>query len=213
MSDASAVATPGTAFQPVSGPANVIQLIGTALKKPSANLLKTVPELANLATLQVLPQPWPVYGLTADAIANGGGLETANFSGFRYLVAASGKPVVYADVRADVSGAVKINGLFTDVSGITSANLGLQQLATDARVRTGTYEPRLLSFQALHILVLWLKSNGPGSDLIYTFKNPPKDLETEKLYTAAEFLNAVRPLAKDVIATYGPPTAPAARVP
>ncbi len=148
----------------------------------------------NLQSAQ-LKTPHPVYDLRADAVASGGGLETAQNSGLRYIVT-SPTGSLAAEVRADGDAVSSINsGPFVDAT--TQALNALQSMAA---VAAGSYEARLLRCSALATLAIWLKSDRDSNDLIYPLSPAPPFLPAGVTYTPAEFLTALRPHARAIAA-------------
>jgi hypothetical protein len=147
----------------------------------------------DLQSVRVQP-PHAVYDLRADAIASGGGLETAQNSAMRYIVNASTGSLA-AEVRPDGSALASINsGPFVDAT--TQALNALESM--DA-VAAGSYEARLLRCSALATLAIWLKSDKDGNDLIYPLSPAPAFLRAGVTYTPAEFFTALRPHARTTI--------------
>lgn len=142
-------------------------------------------------------QPHVVYDLAADAIAAGGGLDTAVKNGVRYLLEASGSPVAAAEIHPDEAGqlahAATINlGPYVDATARAISRVG-----SDAAVQQGAYELRLLRFAAIFLMALWLKPDSPGEpEIVYPIDPAPPPLHAEQTYTPEQFLEAIRPLAE-----------------
>jgi hypothetical protein len=78
-------------------------------------------------------------------------------------------------------------------------------LTTLAQVQTGTYELRVLAVPMLNLEAFWLAHvGGPGTDLVVPFPTAPNQpitvLNTAPVYTMAEFLAHVVPLARHTLA-------------
>jgi len=156
--------------------------------------LKLTKEAFN--TLTVEAPPHAVFDLHADEIAAGGGLETAHATGFRYLVKAAGVPVADAEVHADASGKATLLANQNYGPYVVATARAFDELPDFERVRSGTYEARLLRFSAIYLVAIWLATGDEGADIIYPLAPAPDVLQAEHPYTVGEFLEAIRPLAR-----------------
>jgi hypothetical protein len=148
--------------------------------------------------LEVL-QPLTSYNLLIPGTTPSGQVS-AEAVGYEYLVKAAGKGAASILVSADVSGQSRMDRLYF-ASQADPVVHALDQLAANEQVRTGSYEARLLQVFGLigngPVTVIWLSDTYPGvNDLFYqpVFPNPnlKSKLQTEKLYSAAEFLKVAR---------------------
>ena len=152
---------------------------GTALVRAGLNRLSTRTEPAcagrgvDFSALQVT-QPHAVYDLRADAVANGGGLESAVFSGFRYLVAGWGHQCGRgggADRcrgERDLAGEPQLRAVRR-----SPPRRPCRRVAALAPVSAGSYEVRALRFAAIGLMALWLKPDSGGADIIYPLAPAP----------------------------------------
>lgn len=147
-----------------------------------------------LATVNVVT-PHSVYDLRADEIASGGGLETAHAGGTRYLVTAPGGPLAAAEVQTNASGQPMVANLNYGPYVAATAR-AFASLTSLPAVGQGSYEVRLLRFSAIYLVAVWLKAQGPGTDVIYVVAPAPNELKAEQPYSVEDFLAAIRPLAK-----------------
>lgn len=141
--------------------------------------------------------PHAVYDLRADAIAAGGGLETARLSGFRYLVKSTGAAVAAAEVTTDASGNATLLANVNYGPYVAASAQALDELSAPATAPAGSYEARLLRFSAIYLVAIWLKADPGGSDIVYPLAPAPPGLEAGRRYAASDFLNAIVPLARN----------------
>jgi hypothetical protein len=137
-----------------------------------------------------------VYDLRADEISKGGGLETAHPTGFRYLITAAGAPVAAAEVQADASGKASVLANLNYGPYVQATAQAFDNLPTLPSMPAGSYEARLLRFSTIYLMAIWLKADTGGADIIYPLAPAPGGLQAGRLYTVADFLNAIRPLAE-----------------
>ncbi len=155
-----------------------------------------------------LSQPHPVYDLRADAVAGGRGLESAVFTGFRYLVQDHDQPVAAAEVQVDASGNATLLSHINYGPYVGSTARGFTEVAALSPVGAGSYETRLLRFSAVSVMALWLKSDAGGADIIYPLSPAPDFLQVGRAYSADEFIHAVRPLAQKRVSEAATPSVP-----
>lgn len=147
-----------------------------------------------MATITVAT-PHAVYDLRADEIANGGGLETAHLTGFRYLVTKAGAPFAAAEVHGGRGQALLLANL--NYGPYVAATAGaLADLARSNEAQQNVYEVRFLRFSAIYVAAIWLKSAAGGADVIVPLAPAPRGLEAGMHYSAENFLTAIRPLAQ-----------------
>jgi hypothetical protein len=173
---------------------------GTNLVRAGLNRLSTRPNRLSEAgadpnALQVT-QPHAVYDLRADAVANGGGLESAVFSGFRYLVGDGDTSLAAAEVQADTAGNATLLANLNYGPFVAATAQALPRVAALTPVNAGSYEVRALRFAAIGLMALWLKPEAGGADIIYPLAPAPPGLRADQPYSADDFLRAVRPLAQ-----------------
>lgn len=188
-------------------PANGTALVRSGLDKLSARPVSPLGEGVDFGSLNV-SAPHAVYDLRADAVANGQGLASAVFTGYRYLVEAGDAPVAAAEVHADDTGTASLLANINYgpyVAATTQALTGVESLPP---VSSGQYEVRLLRFSAAAVMALWLLPDSGGADIIYPLPPTPPGLEPERPYTADEFIEAVLPVARRRAAAIGQTTLP-----
>jgi len=151
-----------------------------------------------------LSSPHAVYDLRADAVAAGGGLASAKATGFRYLVQAGGVSVAAGEVLADASGAASLLANINYGPFVEATARALTQASQLPAVSAGSYEVRLLRFSAIALLALWLKPDSGGADIVYPLAPAPPPLQAENPYSAADFVRAILPLARQRAERRGP---------
>jgi len=176
-------------------PAHGESLVRDSLSKLSARQNPLSARGVDFNILQV-SQPHAVYDLRADAIVSGGGLASAVFSGYRYLVQREGAVEAAAEVQTDAQG---------NATTVTHINTGpyvqataeaLTRIAALEPVSKESYEVRLLRSAAIYVMALWLKPESGGADIIYPLPPTPSGLNAEQPYSADGFIQAVLPLAR-----------------
>lgn len=145
------------AVEPINGSALVHKGLGRVATRTNPLSARGV----DLTTLQLSP-PHAVYDLRADLVAAGGGLESANATGFRYLVQAGGGNVAAGEVLADASGAATLLANINYGPFVEATAQGLTEVAKLPAVSAGSFEARLLRFSAIALVALWLKSDSGG---------------------------------------------------
>jgi hypothetical protein len=188
-------------------PANGTDLVRAGLNRLSTRTSHLTGRGVDVNALQVT-KPHAVYDLRADAVANGGGLESAVFSGFRYLVGDGDTAVAAAEVQADTAGNATLLANLNYGPFVAATAQALPKVAALAPVSAGSYEVRALRFAAIGLMALWLKPDSGGADIIYPLAPAPPGLQADEPYTADDFFRAVRPLAQKRAAESGRTTVP-----
>jgi hypothetical protein len=188
-------------------PANGTDLVRAGLNRLSTRTNHLTGRGVDVNALQVT-QPHAVYDLRADAVASGGGLESAVFSGFRYLVSDGDTAVAAAEVQADTAGNATLLANLNYGPFVAATAQALPKVAALAPVSSGSYEVRALRFAAIGLMALWLKPDSGGTDIIYPLAPAPPGLQADEPYTADDFFRAVRPLAQKRAAESGRTTVP-----
>jgi hypothetical protein len=155
-----------------------------------------------------LPPPHAIYDIYAEDIAKGGGLETANATGFRYHVTTNGASVAAAEVHTDSTGKASFLANLNYGPFVDATAKGFAQVAALDAVSNGNYEARVLRFSAIGLMAIWLKADAGGADVIYPVAPAPDMLKANQPYTAEAFLNAIRPLAQKRAANTSSPALP-----
>jgi len=176
-------------------PNNGTSLVEKALNKLSTRTSPLSERAVDFSALQI-NQPQAVYDLHADAVAGGGGLESATFTGIRYLVGGGGANLAAAEVLVDGKGNATLVANLNYGQFVEATARALAQVATLAPVNSGSYEVRLLRFSAIALMALWLKSDPGGADIVYPLAPAPDVLKAEHSYSADDFVKAILPLAQ-----------------
>jgi hypothetical protein len=180
-------------------PPNGTELVRSGLAKLSARPVNPLGDHVDSGSLN-LSSPHAVYDLRADAVASGGGLASAAFAGYRYLVEAGDEPVAAAEVHVDDAGTASLLANINYGPYVAATAQALGRVESLPEVNSGQYEVRLLRFSAAAVMALWLKSDGEA-DIIYPLPPTPPGLDAERPYSADEFIEAVMPLARRRAAT------------
>jgi hypothetical protein len=183
-----------------AGPANGIPLVQTGLRRLAARPSYLSSIVSDFSSLQV-SHPHPVYDLRADAIARGGGLETASLSGLRYLVEDGSATVAAAEVSMDGTGSATVLANLNYGPYVQATAQAVTEVATLTAVAAGSYEVRLLRFAAIYLMALWLKSDSGGADIIYPLAPAPPGLNAGQAYSPQDLVQIVRPLAQERVET------------
>ena len=184
----------------VEEPESGTQHVRSGLNRLSSrrNQLSSVVE--DFSSLEV-SRPHPVYDLRADAIARGEGLESASLSGVRYLVGDGNRTLAAAEVSIDEDGSATRLANINYGPYVQSTVQTLTEVAAHNAVASGSYEVRLLRFSAIYLVALWLKSDSGEADMIYPLAPAPPGFDTAQAYTTEGFVEIVRPLAQERVAT------------
>lgn len=181
-------------------PVNGTRLVQTGLRRLAARPSYLSPIVSDFSSLQV-SQPHLVYDLRAEAIAGGGGLETATLSGLRYLVEDGSTPVAAAEVSMDGTGSATALANLNYGPYVQATAEALTEVATLTAVAAGLYEVRLLRFAAIYLMALWLRSDSGGADIIYPLAPAPTGLNAGQAYSPEDLVQIVRPLAQERVET------------
>ncbi len=176
-------------------PANGTALVRGGLDRLSTRTSPLSGRSVDFDALQIA-EPHAVYDLRADAVAQGGGLDSAVFSGFRYLVASGDATVAAAEVQVDDTGNATLLANLNYGPFVEATAQALPRVATLAPVSAQSYEVRVLRFAAIGLMSLWLKPDSGGADIIYPLAPAPADLQADQPYSSDDFIQAVRPLAQ-----------------
>ncbi len=139
-------------------------------------------------------QPLAVYTLGLSGLVRGGGLDQAAAVAWRvFVVDDCDEPVGSAEV-ASAAGA--------DPPAFLGYTRGPQVVASgralaDAEAAQGRYEPRFLEIPGISASALWLKNLSGGDDRIIPVDPVPRFLRDQAAYVPAEFLERVRPRARE----------------
>ncbi|MGA3071181.1 MAG: hypothetical protein ABSD43_13290 [Terracidiphilus sp.] len=184
-------------------PINGIALVQKGLGKVATRTSPLSGLGVDFNALELSP-PHAVYDLRADAVAAGGGLASAKATGFRYLVRGGGANIAAGEVLADASGAASLLANINYGPFVEATAHALTEVAKLPAVSAGSFEVRLLRFSAIALLALWLKSDSGGADIVYPLSPAPPPLQAENPYSAADFIQAILPLARQRAERRGP---------
>jgi hypothetical protein len=174
-------------------PKNGSTIVRAGLEKLAARRESLSP--AKVAMEQAtIEAPHAVYDLRADEIANGGGLETAHLSGFRYLVRKAGAAIAAAEVQTDQAGDASLLANLNYGPYVVASAMALNELSS--RASEENYEARLLRFAAIYLVAVWLKADKGSADIVYPLQPAPAGIEAGRRYTVPQFLEAIVPLAQ-----------------
>src|SRR5208282_201830 len=173
-------------------PANGASLVNERLNKLSTRRSPLSERGIDLGALRV-SRPHAVYDLRADAVASGGGLESAVLTGFRYLVQGGGVSVAAAEVLVDTTGTATLLANINYGQFVGATERALRNVTELTPVTEESYEVRLLRFAAIAVMALWLKSDSGGADIVYPLAPAPVGLQAENPYSAGDFVQAILP--------------------
>ena len=135
--------------------------------------------------------PIAVLNLGLDALREGGGLDAAQFAGWRHLVSVGDAPVALADVD-ETSGAPEVRQFnYGPFVASVARNMGRVGQVLE---REGG-EVRLLQVPALYVLALW-HDRGDGRGTVTPLDPAPPPFEPGRPYDEAEFLDLLRKVAE-----------------
>lgn len=145
---------------------------------------------------------YPVYTLGLDSVAAGARLGKAKLAAWRHEFS-SGEEVVAAEVSAGRQprfNGINVNSRFRSVS---------EELRSVAETSKGladqSYQPRLLQISALGVRALWLKSQPPSRvDVVIPLAPTPAVLTANRHYSPADFIEALRPAAEELLRADAP---------
>jgi hypothetical protein len=178
-------------FRFAAGPAGGLEVATNFLKRPPSNLaymLANSPQLADFDALEVLPAVgWYDFSLreapqTIDnrSVPVPTSALPEKTPMFAYLVRSAGQGILSIVVRVNPAGRTELWSASPQDASVQVRTL--EQLATMEKVRSGSYEPRILRVfgraGSTPRMNLWLRSASGNSDLYYV----------ETLYEKEEFL-------------------------
>jgi hypothetical protein len=150
-------------------------------------------------TVLPLARPHPVYTAALDDIAAGRVLSDARLVGWRYFVSTEGGASQAAEVYCDAANAHTFAGI-NEGSFVDGTLAALKTLERRDDVSGGDFEWRVLRVPALYVFAVWLRSAPGGGDLIVPLGPTHEALETERAYTAGEFVEALVEPAVEALA-------------
>jgi hypothetical protein len=150
----------------------------------------------------ILSDPHQVFTMDRSELLAGAGLEKAKATGWRYIGGPQG-PVGGSPPSATVVAEVAVkNGVpsFTHRQEGWLANRTRETIDIASKlpeVNSGSYELRMLRLPSVQNTdAIWLKNKGSGGDLVIPIASRSPELVSGKKYSAADFLNVTRELAK-----------------
>ena len=174
-------------------PANGTDLIRAGLNRLSTRPNRLSDGGADLNALQVT-QPHAVYDLRADAVANGGGLESAVFSGFRYLVGDGDTSLAAAEVQTDAAGNATLLANLDYGPFVAATAQALPRVAALAPVNAGS--PTRSGRCGLRRSVSWRSGSSPrpgGARHRLPARSAPPGLQADRPYSADDFIRPFAP--------------------
>ncbi len=188
-------------------PANGNTLVEAGLNRLASRRSPLSGIVVNFSALQV-SQPHAVYDLRPGGVVSGGGLASATLTGFRYLVAGGGATVAAAEVQVGAAGAATRLANINYGPYVEATAQALTQVAALPAAGAASYEVRLLRSSPLYLIALWLKPDSGTGDIIYPLAPAPPGLQANQPYAAADFINAILPLAQARVEKNDPATLP-----
>lgn len=190
-----------------SSPKNGEQLVQNGLVRVVARGLAAPAHLRqiNLNSAKIR-DAHAVYDLGLDAIRAGADLTATKRSAVRYIVDDANKPIVAAEVLVDGNERATLLANLNSGPFVASSAQALSDLARSAEVKAGSFEVRLLRVAPLAVMAVWLKSDTAEPDIIYPIVPAPSYLKAGRLYSASDFLAALRPAAAARLAVANPKT-------
>ncbi|MDQ3692091.1 MAG: hypothetical protein M3464_00485 [Chloroflexota bacterium] len=145
-----------------------------------------------------LTVPHQVFVMRTSDLANGASIEDqARPFSWRHLVQDSDRQTIASvEVTRDSSSGSFQFAQFEPGPFAKSTEAEIKTALALHVVQTGSYELRLLRIPALYAVALWLKDEGLGPDLLLPLAPTPLGVEADHVYTADQFLDALRDLAK-----------------
>ena len=149
-----------------------------------------------------LTDPHQVFTMDRSDLVGGAGLDKAKAVGWRYL----GGPVGPLGGSAPTPTVVAEVAVRNGVPSFTNRQEGW--LAKQTRetmdiasklpeIGSGSYELRMLRLPSVQNTdAIWLKNKGGGSDLVIPIASRSPELVTGRTYSAKDFLNITREVAK-----------------
>ena len=187
-------------------PANGSSLVEAGLNRLSTRT-SPLSGTVDFRTLQV-SQPHAVYDLRPGSVADGGGLASAALTGFRYLVAGDGATIAAAEVQVDSAGVATLLANINYGPYVEATAQALTRVAALPAVGAASYEVRLLRSSPIYLIALWLKPDSGTGDIIYPLAPAPPGLQAGQPYAAADFINAILPLAQKRVEKKDPASVP-----
>lgn len=159
-----------------------------------------------------LAAPAPVYNLDLVDVVGAKGLKGARRVGWRHLVL-QGDSVIAATEVPEASARQTPSAAYEESSYATNCPLALEAAEALEEVAKHDFEVRMLRIPALSTMALWL--HGTAGDLLIPLSNQPAGdggglagvavasddgLRPNVRYTAVEYLNQLKPQAKELLA-------------
>jgi hypothetical protein len=142
----------------------------------------------------------PVYHL--DTAADGRNLDTAELTGYRYLVQEATGELSIAEIHVDAAHNATRMTMRSYGPYVEAISQGLAQVEKLPAVATGSYELRLLQCPVIFLVALWLKGDQGEPDILYPLAPAPQGFEPEHPYSADEFQKIARSLVQARLAAH-----------
>jgi hypothetical protein len=133
--------------------------------------------------------PHDVYSLGLEPLAEGRGLEAAQWVSRRCLVLDGDRPIAAAELP-DPDGS---QGFATTEGRFAEATA---QAIRAAEETPGEYELRLLRVPALYLMALWLKDRDGEDDVLVPLDPAPAELQPNERYSELQLLERLRDRAR-----------------
>ena len=157
--------------------------------------------LTTTATEQVsLTSPHEMRHVRLDALTERRPLDDSEQTGWRYLVEAGGAPVAAAEVATDAGGGGAAFSQLNEGPFVQSTAEALRTLEERPETAAGNYEVRMARVPALYVMALWLEDLDGDEDLVLPLAPAPAFLDTQRLYSEQEFLDALAGPARERLA-------------
>lgn len=144
-----------------------------------------------------LSAPHEMRHVGLDALAEHRGLDDSEPIGWRYLVEAGGVAVAGAEVATDAAGGAVSFAQLNEGPFVQATADALRDLDERPEVADGDYEARLVRIPALYVMALWLEDLDGDDDLVLPLAPAPEYLDTDRVYPAQEFLDALAEPARE----------------
>ena len=138
-----------------------------------------------------LSTPHQVFTIGLDDIADGGGLDSAQPVGWRYLVEDGGQLIASAETTQAPDGTHEVSQ-FTEGPFVAETDKAVKAVRRLPQLAAAGFELRLLRIPALYVMALWLHS--PATDLLVPLAPSPLRKEGKPM-PAAEFFTDLSELA------------------
>lgn len=163
-----------------------------------ATLRKKTRAARALRGVDAIAVPQTVYQVSPLALASGNGLESAQHTGYRYLLLKKGAPIATLELTVENGVPVPRFAGFSTGPLVRGTEAALLRAEKALAKKQGSLEVHVVDVMAMDFNVLWLRGPTPAESFV-TAITPVPSLKTSKVYSVEAFHQAIKAPAERYI--------------